>query len=608
MDENLYRKHKKSLTHIERKRFRSVDLLDARNIRMDALDDMVEVLVRKVNDILHACSEPDEGAFRADDETQEASGDDSAGSGLENDHQTQKLPARSDVVDMSFPLGTEDERVLPPFRPHMYATKAREHQSPPKLLRKRTRCNTTDLRTAGTDKAGHNITRRRRVMPCPHSQHRNRDQLQPLTLREKDKTPLVDFENSTSRGFSTEVDQHPTLTSFERHDSEVGDPVKIFQLESNEGARRLWHPSTQLRSAQERPPRSDRLPISERMQAFLDANTGKGTTLPSSTGRDHKRLIYRGHSRRRHHERLSEAQESERRHKRVNERSMLLPLDQPNATEAYQQFSRENDEDGLVYSANCSFITVEELFLQLRNGPNQSQTVSVLPAHSDFARCCQELQSCYPQFVDRCSISLDGIRALLDRGVSADFKVSFLVTALKLLQDHGTATLQELITGESPHCTIHIRLLVECLHALQPRFNVILGPESGVVHKVFAGSSKNFADFLLLQLIDSAYSLFHPLAWALQLKGGRRILEDLNQLRDALAGVTSLEESVCRCILEDLGCQEWRRGCTGRHVFVSSVCPEAWKSFLRSGQYPKAPQRKSPTVCDVPVVHLASHK
>jgi hypothetical protein len=488
-------------------------MLDARNIRMDALDDMVEGLVHKVNHLLHTCSEPDDGAFHADDETQEASGNDSVASGFEDDHQTQNLPTRSNVVDMSFPLGTEDERVSPPFRPHMYARKARKRQLTPKLLRKRIRGNTSDLHTTSTEQAWEKSARRRRVMPCPHSQHRNRDQLPSLTLREMDKMPGVDSENSKSRAFSTEVDQHATLPSFETYDCEMGDPIKILHLESNEGARRRFHPSTQFRNALERPSRSDRLPISERMQSFLDANAGKGTTLPSSAVRDNQRLIYRGHShsRRHRHERLSEAQKSERRHERVIKRSLRLPLDQPNATELNQQFSREEDED--VHSANSSF-TVEELYLQLRNGPKQSQTESLLPPHSDFARCCQELQSCYPQFVERCNISLDGIRALLDRGVSADLKVTFLATALELLQNHGTATLQELITGESPHCTIHIRLLVECLHALQPSFDVMLGPENGVVHKVFARSSKNFVDFLLLQLIDSAYSLFHPIAWA----------------------------------------------------------------------------------------------
>jgi hypothetical protein len=157
-------------------------------------------------------------------------------------------------------------------------------------------------------------------------------------------------------------------------------------------------------------------------------------------------------------------------------------------------------------------------------------------------------------------------------------------------------TLQELITTKSPILNVHVRLLSECLHVLnlEPN-NDLLDPNHGPLFEIIlANNCRCFIDFLVLQLVDSVYSLVHPGAWALHCDNNRtRILQMLSPLRDALARLVPLTESACRCVVEELGCQKWRRGLTNRnHAFVSSVDPEDWKTFLSTGKYPDKPQGK----------------
>ena len=71
-----------------------------------------------------------------------------------------------------------------------------------------------------------------------------------------------------------------------------------------------------------------------------------------------------------------------------------------------------------------------------------------------------------------------------------------------------------------------------------------------------------------------------------------QILNVLSPLRDALAKVVPLTEHVSACVLNFLACQQWRRGITEGHAFISSIDPQAWVSFLDTGKGPEKPLGK----------------
>jgi hypothetical protein len=100
---------------------------------------------------------------------------------------------------------------------------------------------------------------------------------------------------------------------------------------------------------------------------------------------------------------------------------------------------------------------------------------------------------------------------------------------------------------------------------------------------------QNFIDTLVLQLVDTVYALLHPGAWALKISNRSQILAVLCPLRDALAKVTPLIEAASRCIVERLGPQQWRRGLTPNHAFVSCIGANDWKNYLLNGVPPPKP-------------------
>ena len=90
---------------------------------------------------------------------------------------------------------------------------------------------------------------------------------------------------------------------------------------------------------------------------------------------------------------------------------------------------------------------------------------------------------------------------------------------------------------------------------------------------------------MVFQLVDAVYALIHPTAWAL--KGLDRVcsLQLLEPLRDALVQSLSLTEAVCRCIVEQLRCQEWKIGQGGDAIYLSGFEPSCWARFVESGAY-----------------------
>ena len=142
--------------------------------------------------------------------------------------------------------------------------------------------------------------------------------------------------------------------------------------------------------------------------------------------------------------------------------------------------------------------------------------------------------------------------------------------------------MQEMVALNDPDFPLHVQLLALCVQALK-----IAEKGHEELPIIFSQAKRNvFLDFLVHQLIDSLYSIFLPAGWAMEI-GGRRIIDPLTMLRDALWENDHLLESVSRCLVQDFRCQQWRKSTCNQRAFVSSVVPEEWKAFLDSGICPQ---------------------
>jgi hypothetical protein len=313
--------------------------------------------------------------------------------------------------------------------------------------------------------------------------------------------------------------------------------------------------------------------MSERMEAFLEKNSGNGATYYSDDQSNdgisftvqETRLV--GGRRRR------------------NERAIISSFASDktaeNATTEISSKAHRSDDDSAPVLQSCDSPPIEtfspnEFFFRERISPERvfgsidaDAIHGTLDANRDF-----------PSSLSLCTDFFSSIERLLPQ--SQSFSISFLRWAYDLLKSNGSRPIQEMIALKDPDVFLHVRLLALCVRALKmcaqnchEELPVIFNQEKQRV----------FLDFLVHQLIDSMYSIFLPSGWAMK-TGDRQVIDVLIVLRDALCESVHLLESVCRCLVLSFGCQQWRRSiCNGR-FYVSSFVPEEWKAFLHSGSSP----------------------
>ena len=158
----------------------------------------------------------------------------------------------------------------------------------------------------------------------------------------------------------------------------------------------------------------------------------------------------------------------------------------------------------------------------------------------------------------------------------------------KTLQDH---------TSLDNHAELRafVSILTTILRLLDHEgTNQHLASSNGIVHSLFAKESRAaFMDCVVLQFVDAVMSLMHPRAWGLSPSTVSTKLEILKPLRDALGLHFLLTERVSRCILHELGVQEWHCVRGGERAYISAVDPASWKALLESGQHVKRLPSKS---------------
>jgi hypothetical protein len=635
MDDRLYRKHRKQLTTKQRKQCRGAGKLEVRNLRMDAVEDTVEGLVRKLKDLVDACEQHYDDDD--DDSNDNSIGMANSSESESDDYETQDLVPLSTSEAATTAVDTS-ERPLAPFHPHMHASRVkitRKKTQGPDATKKRTRnksgttpCMRTRARASenrdvqsftesgGSRRKSTPRTRRQRDQTTEEGNRApepgSSEQGQALNKTPSDSiVTMEDTENSDApqasrlRRSDPQDDDVPTFDLFEpatEETSTTGTARTNIRSRQNSSRRQSTTPSDL--ATNERSLQCDRVSISRRMQAFLDANTGDGLDWRADQGKvdtsqqDRKDRKRQG----RQHPRPYTTQRGERDAGRGAQRERSKK-ERPRGEISSDQ--RMNDDMGdtmddpeLEQESPGGQIDVEELFSQLEDGRDRREEPVSVERSVSVSTICSELRRTYPNASRQSIALLDQVRSATTEDICHNSEGGFLRTAFDLLQNHGVLTLQELITTKSPYLGAHVRLLAGILRVLElePN-NDLLDPSHGLLFQVVLANRRSFFDFLVLQLVDSVCSLLHPEAWALKIQNRPQILRMLVPLRDALASVIPMTESVCRCIMEQLECQKWRVGPSGNHAFVSSVDPSDWRTFLHSGKFPDKPDGKFSSSC-----------
>lgn len=160
-------------------------------------------------------------------------------------------------------------------------------------------------------------------------------------------------------------------------------------------------------------------------------------------------------------------------------------------------------------------------------------------------------------------------------------------TMIDVLKNGGSRTLQDHVSNDNPALDKFVAVLVATLRLLRLNVNKRLQLSDKTIFDIFVlDGGAVFIDFVLMQLVDSAMSIFHPTAWDLRVKDRRQVLKKLEPLRNELAHHVEVVERVCHCLARDLGQQKWRCMRGGDNIFVSSIDPDLWCSFLSSATKP----------------------
>lgn len=209
---------------------------------------------------------------------------------------------------------------------------------------------------------------------------------------------------------------------------------------------------------------------------------------------------------------------------------------------------------------------------------------------------CASLDAVFPQ---RGSISLlKEITAQCKRTTSAEMVSVVFARLASLLTVHGCESLQAFVSIQNKTALhSHIALLVACLELMDSGVGGLLQPGMGQCYDLFSPSkSKAFLRLVMVQLVDSVFSLVHPQAWALRVSDPESILRVLGRLRNALDHHVIVTDEACRVVLTEMENQKWRTTSDKRHAFVSSVNPDHWRALLQVGQAQTATEASQPTV------------
>ena len=292
----------------------------------------------------------------------------------------------------------------------------------------------------------------------------------------------------------------------------------------------------------------------DRMQAFLAANSGTTTHSTSRTLRPSIAGRWRNSSRRNHDAHVPTF-------RRVGKRKRP------------QGPNRELESSANEFPSQI--LSQPESLLETDDDDEADASVDVRNSSVD-----DQLRALRERYPKGCTGILSALADSYGRGdenVGEGEALEAFSVVLELMQKHGNLTLVEMMHVSPAGVKVHIQLLGFLLNLIRcgGRF---LHPRQGLVHTLFGGREQSrFIHEILLQFLDALYACFFPEAWASPFSNS--LVRLLEPLRDALATMVPIMDTVCEALTMKVRCQVWRQT-TGEKPFVSSVDPERYRSLL----------------------------
>jgi len=518
----LYRKEKANLSKSQRKQLR----MDARDLALDRVSEEAEDLVREARQVYHSFllsrqeKEDEDMSFGDDDRSSENSG------------------VEMVISDEIENLGATTVVVPDAFDPHMHARRVKKKElrynrrhSRPQNSNKRLGLSRYSKERSGKEFSTGNVMvisglqleRARNGFPDDENTHRKRMKNYSFKY----------CANTAPLSSAPQLDDRHSFTA------DLGAQM-----------------SRQYTSRVPRESRRKDISVVNRMEAFLKANPSdfdeRSFQLSDDNpfdlkGNDHRLSRAQTHP--------SETRSLRRRHEQTSSIQSPCLLSR-------ESFTKSLYQNMTAFTSDAS----------TSHGPiSHSQDTQLLHSKADPVILMQKL-------TELCNLA-DSNTLLRPQTLRA-FQL-----VVEIYQVIGIRTLQEVIATEPELLPIHETLLLATFRLLGTGSQMALVLEDGIVFKLFTESNpSSFIASITLQLLDSWYAVLHPVAWAMEKKGGDQssVTNTLQEICKGLRKITSGISLGAFLLLNKFSIQQWRKS-VNTMCFVSSVDPQQFKKLLQTG-------------------------
>lgn len=587
-DDRLFRKYRKDLSSLQRKKIRSSTHMDARNLRLDALEDSVKDLVRNLRRLLERLEEMNDDPIMENEDSDIES---------LNDHafQARKVVAR-DTAAGSEDLVHPSERELGTFHPHHFATRKKKTSNSIMTNRRKSIDNDNNVRqpkrrrgNVDGDVSMDNFI----VDDLSHQQRSNKPrQMKPISSEYT--VDAAQDNGGRIAGVDASTDRRHDESSEDENDDDTA-IANLFDDEASSGSVRASGDTRVTSSAtvsSRRPQRTiarssniqnevdnncwdmpsryrrDSIPIARRMQAFLDKNNECSFSDDDEQDNQEITVISKPRSRRQgvignNGDRRRQYGSSAVLHgQSLTDGASSLPSGRNEGDLSSRSSRRESVVPNTIISREYLLSRMEDHDeISINRDNSNLGTPAPLAAN--------QIHEAYLSDPSRVIEAVERLQSTSLRANTTCVK-ELQDSAMDLLARHGHQSIIESIVARSKYLAVNLRLL-----AVLVRRNdeIILG-----------GRREDFLSLVVFQMVDAVYALLHPTAWTPYEVDRERALQLLESFRDDLAQSIPLIEAVCRCIMQQLPCQEWKVSDGHKFMYISSFEPSLWTRFVKNGE------------------------
>ena len=512
-----------------------------RDMKLDHLLQMAEQTMNRAGHLLLDISVMTDDSDRGDDTDSEA---------FASILTQSVVDTEADPSDSRFE--GDDATKLPPFDPHMYATRVKLKKSRKQCIHRRGDGN--QLRgKCKAETIADNTTATRSMSRDPTRQKRRQGERRPTSeIREIDGTSTPESDQSLFDDNSMSFEAYDAAPSATR-------AYGLHSCRTNTGMSGS-RTGAGIQSSIERT--SNREPIADRMQAFLEANSSNidGFSWSFDASKDitrpwkqcHRvqsiRPVQAHRNSRTNAPKASQSQTSSygsREAAGLNDRARTPSFGQDYSFD--DQEEEEEEEEATNVPMNLVTDTMYRRLVVRKGTVPPSFRQPSRRLSGSLSVLCETLLADYPEKAEDCICLFEDVVKHFNEETPPvrSEAVEVFRIVLQLLQCHGNMTLRAISLADSRYLQLHTRFVVFALNLLESKVGSVLEPQDGNIYCLFGLKNSNlFIEMIVIQMIDVIYAEIQvqPTRWR-----DWSIL--LAPLRDALARVVPLVETVSRCIM-----------------------------------------------------------